>query len=124
MKFSNIRLSERTQNIFGRLKGTTGLTPNLLARYAICLSIKEKSEPSFEEFGNDKGSMIEPAILFGEYEPIFLGLMKNRMKKDSIPDSKLNETTRLHINRGAVALSTRIKDIGDFAELINENRNV
>lgn len=124
MKFSNIRLSSKTQNTFGRLKNPTGLTPNLLARYAICLSIKEKSTPNFEEFGNDEGSMIEPSILFGEYEKIFLALMKNRMKKDSIPDSKLNETTRLHINRGAFILNKIINDIGDFAELINEKRNV
>lgn len=110
--------------MFSKLKDPSGLTPNLLSRYAICMSIKEKSEPNKEQFGNDEGSLIEPAILFGEYEPIFLQLMKNWMNKFSIDESKLNEMTRLHINRGAENLYSRLNDYAKFAELINEKDNV
>lgn len=124
MKFSSIKLSSRSQLLLGRLKGVTGLTPNLLARYALCISMTEKSIPLEEEFGNDEGSQIEPIILFGEYESIYNGLVKNWMNKFQIPESELNKMTRLHINRGTVSLSIRIKDIGDFAELVNEVRNV
>lgn len=123
MKFSRIKLSAKSQNQLGRLKARTGLTPNLLARFALCLSIKEKSPPNPAQYDKD-GNDIEPAILFGEYESLYLGLMKNRLKKDELTDSELNEMTRSHINRGVIALSPRIQNLEDFYELIKEERNV
>ena len=72
----------------------------------------------------NEGNDIEPAILFGEYESLYLGLMKNRLNKDGLSDSKLNEMTRCHINRGVTALAPRIQNLGDFYELIKEERNV
>ena len=124
MKFSRIRLSAKSQNLLGRLKFRTGLTPNLLARFAFCLSIKEKSSPNPNEYDKD-GSEIEPSILFGEYESLYLGLMRNRLEKDGKDvETELNEMTRSHINRGVIALSPRIQSLEDFYELIKEERNV
>lgn len=123
MKFSKIKLSSKSQNLLGRLKSRTGLTPNLLARFALCLSIKEKSSPDPNEYDKD-GNYIEPNILFGEYEILYLGLMKNRLKNDGKSESELNEMTRCHINRGVIALSPRIQNLGDFYDLVNEERNV
>ena len=123
MKFSRIKLSAKSQNQLGRLKARTGLTPNLLARFALCLSIKEKSAPIASQYDKE-GNDIEPAILFGEYESVYLGLMKNRLNKDGLSYSELNEVTRCHINRGVAALSPRIQNIGDFYDLIKEERNV
>ena len=77
MKFSRIRLSAKSQNQLGRLKARTELTPNLLARFALCLSLKEKSFPIPSQYDKD-GNDIEPTVLFGEYESLYLGLMKNR----------------------------------------------
>ena len=110
-------------NQLGRLKARTGLTPNLLARFALCLSLKEKSAPILSQYDKE-GNDIEPSVLFGEYEPLYLGLMKNRLKKDGLPESELNDMTRCHINRGVIALSPRIQNLGDFYELIKEERNV
>jgi DNA sulfur modification protein DndE len=118
-----MKLSSKSQNLLGRLKSRTGLTPNLLARFALCLSIKEKSAPIIDQYDKD-GSEIEPGILFGEYEDLYMGLMKNRLKKDGIDEFELNDMTRCHINRGVVALAPRIQNLGDFYDLIKEERNV
>ena len=108
----------------GRLKARTELTPNLLARFAFCLSIKEKSPPNPKEYDKD-GSEMEPTVLFGDYEPIYLGLMRNRLEKDGMNvETELNEMTRCHINRGVIALSSRIQSLEDFYELVKEERNV
>ena len=123
MKFSRIKLSAKSLNQLGRLKARTGLTPNLLARFALCLSLKEKSAPITSQYDKE-GNDIEPAVLFGEYESLYLGLMKNRLKKDKLSDSELNEMTRCHINRGVASLARRIQNLGDFHELIKEERNV
>jgi len=113
LKFSRIKLSAKSLNQLGRLKARTGLTPNLLARFALCLSLKEKSAPILSQYDKE-GNDIEPSVLFGEYEPLYLGLMKNRLKKDGLPESELNDMTRCHINRGVIALSPRIQNLGDF----------
>ncbi len=122
-----MKLSAKSQNLLGRIKARTGLTPNLLARFALCLSIKEKSTPNPDEYDKD-GSEIESSILFGEYEPLYLGLMKNRLKKDGLTgleiESNLNNMTRCHINRGVIALAPRIQSLEDFYRLIKEERNV
>jgi len=124
LKFGKIKLSSKSQNLLGRLKARTGLTPNLLARFALCLSIKEKSSPNPKEYDKD-GSEIEPSILFGEYEPLYLGLMRNRLEKDGKSvEEDLNEMTRCHINRGVIALTPRMQSLEDFYELIKEERNV
>jgi len=124
LKFGRVKLSAKSQNLLGRLKARTGLTPNLLARFALCLSIKEKSFPDPNEYDRN-GSEIEPNVLFGEYESLYLGLMRNRLEKDGKNiETDLNEMTRCHINRGVIALSPRIQNLGDFYELIREERNV
>ncbi len=124
MKFTRVTMSAKSQGLLGRLKSRTGLTPNILARFAICMSIKEKSKPDPNQYDKE-GSELEPNILFGEHEQIYLGLMKNRLKKDGLYSEKdLNEMTRCHLNRGVIALAPRIQDLGDFYELIKEERNV
>ena len=124
MKFSRIRMSSRSQRIFGDLRIKTGLTPNLLARFAICMSLKEKSIPNPDEY-NEDGSELAPNVLFGEYEQIYLALMINRLNKDKLdPEIYLNKMMRSHLNRGTVALGPRINDLSDFYELVKEERNV
>ena len=55
MKFKPIRTSGKTMRVFGVIRGNdevgkkgTGLTPNILARFAICLSLKDKTIPNPE----------------------------------------------------------------------------
>lgn len=116
-------MSYRSQNMLAQLKGKTGLTPNIAARFAICLSLKDHSVPNPEEF-DEKGSEIHPSVLFGEYEDVFRALMIQRLKKDQLPlDSKmLNRMLRAHFNRGTIALFPRIHDLSDFHEMIKQER--
>ena len=124
MKFKRIKISSRSTNILGHIKRKTGLTPNIVARFAICLSIKEKSIPNPDEF-DEAGSEIAPAVLFGEHESLYLALMLNRLKNDKLdPELYLNKMTRSHLNRGVIALFPRINDLSNFYELVKEERNV
>lgn len=124
MKFSRIKLSNRSTRIFGDMKARTGLTANILARFAICMSIKEQSIPNPDEF-DEYGSELTPTVLFGEYEPVYLALMISRLKHDKLdPEIYLNKMTRAHLNRGAISLGPRINDLSDFYELVKEERNV
>ena len=123
MKFNLITVSTRSTNILSALRRDTGLTPNISARFAICMSLKDRSVPNPDEF-NRGGSKLEPDVLFGKHEQIYLALMLNRLKTDRLdPELYLNEMTRAHLNRGVIALGPRINDLSNFYELVKEERD-
>jgi DNA sulfur modification protein DndE len=94
-----------------------------MARFAICLSLKDPSMPNPDEF-NKSGFELTPQVLFGEHEDLYLLLMVNRLKKDKLdPELYLDEMTRAHLNRGVIALNPRINHLSDFYELVKEERN-
>ena len=118
MQFSRYRFSIRSQNLFSQLKSRTGLGINVLARYAICLSLKDPSIPNPDEF-DEKGMELLPSVLFGEHENIYMALMLDRLHKDKLdPELYLHKMTRAHLNRGATALFPRIHDLSDFNDII------
>ena len=122
MQFSRYRFSVRTQNLYGQLKHKTGLGINVLARYGLCLSLKDPSIPNPEEF-DENGMEILPGILFGEHENIYMALMLDRLYKDSLdPNEYLHRMTRAHLNRGAAALYPRIHDLSDFDGIIQQEQ--
>jgi len=123
LKFGRVVTSTRSQKNLGIMKVKTGLTPNILLRFAFCMSLNDPSVPNPDEF-NQEGSELTPAVLFGEYESIYLALMLNRLKKDKLdPEIYLHKMTRAHLNRGVIALAPRINDLSDFYELVKEERN-
>ena len=105
------------------MKTKTGLTPNISLRFALCMSLKDPSIPNPDEY-NQEGSKLEPAVLFGAHESIYMALMLNRLKKDGLdPELYLQKMTRAHLNRGAIALWPRINDLSDFYELVKDEQN-
>ena len=104
------------------LKSRTGLSINILARYAFCLSLKDPSIPNPDEF-DEKGMEILPSVLFGEHENIYMALMLDRLKKDNLdPELYLQKMTRAHLNRGSAMLFPRINDLTDFIDIIKQER--
>lgn len=104
--------------MFSSVKSKTGLGANVLARYALCLSLKDPSIPNPDEF-DEKGMEILPSVLFGNYEKLFMSLMLQRLHQDNLdPKLYLHEMTRAHFNRGAIALFPRINDLPDFYDMI------
>lgn len=124
MRFGRLRMSHRSQNHLAIIKKKTGITPNIAGRFAICLSLRDPSPPNPDEY-DENGSEIVPAVLFGEYEDVFMALMMLRLEQDRLDaDVYLNRMLRAHFNRGAVMLFARIQDIDDFCRVALEERGV
>ena len=122
MQFNRYRFSIRSQNLFSQLKHKTGLGINVLARYALCLSLKDPSIPNPDEF-DEKGMDILPSVLFGEHENIYMALMLDRLHRDKLdPELYLHKMTRAHLNRGATALFPRIHELSDFNDIIQQEQ--
>ena len=114
-------MTHRSTNLLATIKTRTGLTPNILGRFAICLSFKDPSPPNPEEF-DEQGSEIHPSVMFGDYEDLFMALMINRLKKDGLDESYVNKMLRAHFNRGTIALFPRIHNLSDFYEMVRQER--
>lgn len=119
LKFGRIRMSSRSVNLLAQLKKTTGLQANVLARFAICLSLKQDGIPNPDEY-NREGSELTPQTLFGDHEPIYLALLISRIRRDGLsPDLYLDEMTRAHLNRGAIGLKQRVSSLTDICGLVS-----
>ena len=118
MQFSRIHTSQRCRGILSNLKIKTGLTPNILSRFGICLSLKDPSVPNPEEF-DENGAEFLPLVLFGEHEKLFLALMIDRLHRDGLdPEKYLNIMIRAHLNRGVYSLVSRVYGLSGINEMI------
>ena len=117
-RLDKLRLSIRAQNHLGQLKHKTGLPINVLARFGMCMSLKDSSMPNSDMY-DEKGMELMPHILFGKNELIFAAMFQHRLKKDGLDyDRYANSMIRAHVNRGASMLFPRIDRLEDFAKLL------
>ena len=102
-----------------RLKGRTGLTPNILARIGFALSLKDQTIPEPKKFDSN-GKDIGRHTLTGDYDTIIMCLLRNRCIKDGIEaEADVAEQFRAHMNSGVFLLDDKIKNITDFKELVS-----
>ena len=120
MRFNRIILDQNVTKKLSTLKGRTGLTPNILCRYGLMLSLKDPTIPDPNLYKQD-GQELMRHVLLGDLDLILISLFKQRTYKDDI-DMKnkklLLELFRAHINRGAELLYNRVKDLKDIYKLI------
>ena len=122
MQLDRIHTSMRSRGILATLRNRTGIRPNILSRFGICLSLKDPSIPNPDEF-DELGTEFLPNVLFGEYEKMFYALMVNRLHRDKLdPELYLNRMMRAHLNRGVYSLMSRIHHLSDIHEMIRAER--
>ncbi|MEM2613005.1 MAG: DNA sulfur modification protein DndE [Nitrososphaerota archaeon] len=118
MSFNRVKISKVATVRLSILKGRTGLTPNILCRIGFCLSLSEPSIPNPDDY-DENGQEFNRYTLTGEWDKLFIALLKERLindgldlKKDLIPQFKA------HLNRGAILLFDKVKDLTDLYELL------
>ena len=121
MKFNRITLDKKISKKLSILKGKTGLTPNILCRFGLILSLKDPTVPDPKWYKQD-GQELMRHVLLGDLDTILICLFKQRAYKDGInlKDEKLLlELFRAHINRGAELLYNRVKELSDLNSLLD-----
>ena len=114
-----VRVSEKGKIQLITLKRRTGIQNwNSLCRWALCISLKEDSEPPNEEIPSDSSIEMTWKTFTGGDEEIYLALVKLRAHNAGIALSKetLTRYFRLHLHRGISYLSgnpklQRIEDL-------------
>lgn len=116
MKLTKLRLTKEASNRVRFLAGKTGLTPNLLCRIGFCLSLSEPTVPNPEDYQEEEREFNRYTLL-GEYDPLFIALLKERCWQDQIDIGRLEEYFRAHMNRGIILLQQSVRSIGDISSL-------
>ena len=118
LRYSRIRFSKEASEGLSKMKGRTGLTPNILCRIGFNMSLNDPNIPNPEHFPADGDREIEKQVLTGPWENMFFALLKEWAIKTNIKDDDLLPYFKAHMNRGVLLLSKRVKSIKDFALLI------
>lgn len=117
MRFTKIRLTKDASNRLRFLAGRTGLTPNLLCRMGFCLSLEEPKIPNPSEFAEEDREFNRYTLL-GEYDAIYIALLRQRLYQDGLGIDDLEGYFRAHLNRGISLLQQRVRSIVDIASLV------
>jgi DNA sulfur modification protein DndE len=118
MSFNKLHISSTTTKYLPFLKMKTGLTPNIVCRMGLCLSIAEPSLPD-TKMDDDKGQEFSRYTLLGEWDPFFISILRERLIQDNLdPEKDLLVQFKAHINRGIMILQSRIKDLSDIHDLL------
>ena len=117
MKLTKIRFTKEASNRLRFVAGKTGLTPNLLCRIGFCLSLGDPAVPNPDNYPEEDKEFNRYTLL-GEYDALFVALLKERCRQDGVGLSRLGDYFRAHMNRGVVLLQGRVRSIGDIADLV------
>jgi DNA sulfur modification protein DndE len=116
LKFTKVRLTKDASNRLRFLAGKTGLTPNLLCRFGLCLSLTEPTVPNPKDFPEEDREFNRYTLL-GEFDATYMALLKQRCHEDKVNRAQLPDMFRAHLNRGITLLQRRVRSIDDLAEL-------
>lgn len=119
--YSKLRISADATSRLRWLRQRTGLTPNLLCRMAIMLSLEEGPLGGISP-PDEEGSEFNAYTLTGEYGALFAALLRwveeGTMSEAPINDDTLLARLRGHLHRGVGMLSVRVKSPVDVLRLV------
>jgi DNA sulfur modification protein DndE len=121
--YSKLKVSADAGSKLRSLRQRTGLTPNLLCRFAVMVSLEEGpigAAPPPDEDGMEFNAY----TLTGEFGALFAAMIRSveetGSKGTSLPDDELLARMRGHIHRGVGTFSVRIKSPLDVLRLVPE----
>ena len=118
-----VRVSDRGRIQLMTVKRRTGIENwNIICRWALVISLKEKSIPPQENIVTDSSVEMTWRTFGGSYEKVYLGLLIQRLIKDKIEITKenVNNYFKIHLHRGLSNLATgKFKKINDYLKMAN-----
>jgi DNA sulfur modification protein DndE len=121
--YAKLKISSDATSKLRYLRQRTGLTPNLLCRIAIMLSLEEGAIGAIAA-PDEEGAEFNAYTLTGEYGALFAALLRwveeGRTPSEPLDDPELLRRLRAHIHRGVGTLSVRAKSAADVLHLVPE----
>jgi DNA sulfur modification protein DndE len=118
MRYSKLKISAEATGRLRPIRQRTGLTPNLLCRAAILLSLEEGPVNALAP--DEKGQEFNAYTLTAEHTGLIAALLRFVEQEEDGPelsDQEMTARLRAHIHRGVRTLGVRVKSPADFARL-------
>lgn len=119
MRFNKLKISADATSRLRSLRQRTGLTPNLLCRFGVMLSLEEGPIGS-QRAPDENGQEFNAYTLTGDYNGLIAALLRFVEEAESnaaLPNDELVARFRAHIHRGIATLAVRAKSPADIARL-------
>ena len=122
MSIEHIKLSQGAKDQLIKLKRVTGIEHwNVLCRWALCVSLAEKSVPPAAKVPADSNVEMSWKVFGGRYADLYLALIKERCLRDGLDTDAdtLVQQFRLHLHRGIayLAANKKLRKIDDLVSL-------
>ena len=119
IKIESLKTTTHIKNVLSSIKRVTGIEYwNVICRWALCISLKQKSLPRLVEEKLD-GVEIDYDVFVGKNNSIYTQLLINNLIKHNIEVTKSNVNKYLyaHVNRGvSILYNKKMKSIKDLLE--------
>ncbi|WP_404303123.1 DNA sulfur modification protein DndE [Paenibacillus sp. DP01] len=112
-----LKTSKSTAEKLKLLNASTGLTPNILARYAVCLSLRDP-QPITKLVKDMGGIEFNRNTLTGEYDFIFKALIAQHESKNITDEEFFPDLFNAHLERGIRILASEYNYAGNSEKLI------
>ena len=120
MRFSKLRISTDATSRLRTIRQRTGLTPNLLCRVAIMLSLEE-GPVGETRAADEQGQEFNGYTLTGDYNGMIGALLRFVEETEgdagALANDELLRRLQSHIHRGVATLSVRAKSPADLSRL-------
>jgi DNA sulfur modification protein DndE len=121
MHYSKLKISSDATSKLRSLRQRTGITPNLLCRMAIMISLEE-GPLGGAAIPDEDGSEFNAYTLTGEYGALIAALLRwveeGQTGEVELPNDVLLDRLRGHIHRGVGTLAVRAKSPTDLLRLV------
>ena len=108
-----LRLSTRTSNLLKELQDQTLLTPNVLGRLAVGISLTMEGDPDTSNFHNNRGLEINRQTFTGDYDFIYKALIAQHRGRSVTDEEYFPELFNAHLERGISVLQNEYKYAGN-----------
>ena len=121
MSLNRIYVGEEVDLRLRNLKARTGLTPNLICRLGLCLSLEEPGIPDPQLYAYGHVREFNRYTLTGQWDQFFFALLRERLVRDGLDlETDLEVQFKAHLSRGVLLLYQRLKKLEDLAVLVAE----
>jgi DNA sulfur modification protein DndE len=105
-----------TTSVLRSLTTKTGLSANILSRFAMLISFEDRDPPADD--AGKPGLTINRTTLFGELEPFLMSAFALTRKETTSANS--GKELANHISRGATYLNVRVQSLVDLLAVVHD----
>lgn len=113
-----LRTSKATAERLKLLQNTTGLTPNILSRIAVSLSLRESNVLTFAGIKDQGGLEFNRNTLTGANDYIFKALITQYAGREITDEEYFPDLFYAHLERGSKLLENEYLYAGNYQKLI------